>query len=247
MLRDDPEGSRIFDPKLSISDKEKLVVEAWKALVEDFAKLKKPWGAKDNPAKTCRDLALAYPELDSGEYWIDPNEGHYSDALLVFCNIPDKQTCIYSSPVEIEKKNWYQGKPGYRWFSEDVADGHQFTYKTDPGQLFLLQTLSRQAYQNITYHCKKSVAYYDSANSDYTQALKLMSFNDVELVAGGYPKFTYEVSYDGCRHRRERWDKTVIEYRTKKPQRLPVLDIAPSDIGGSDQEFGVTIGPVCFS
>lgn len=43
-----------------------MVYEAWKSLVEDFAKLKKPWGTRDNPAKTCRDLALAYPEMQSG-------------------------------------------------------------------------------------------------------------------------------------------------------------------------------------
>lgn len=43
-----------------------------------------------------------------------------------------------------------------------------------------------------------------------------------------------------------KWGKTIIEYRTNKPSRLPILDIAPLDIGGADQEFGVDIGPVCF-
>lgn len=42
------------------------------------------------------------------------------------------------------------------------------------------------------------------------------------------------------------WGKTVFEYRTQKTARLPIVDIAPVDIGGSDQEFGVDIGPVCF-
>jgi collagen type III alpha len=28
--------------------------------------------------------------------------------------------------------------------------------------------------------------------------------------------------------------------------RLPIIDIAPYDVGGPDQEFGVDIGPVCF-
>lgn len=42
------------------------------------------------------------------------------------------------------------------------------------------------------------------------------------------------------------WSKTVIEYRTNKPSRLPILDIAPLDIGGAEQEFGLDIGPVCF-
>jgi len=42
------------------------------------------------------------------------------------------------------------------------------------------------------------------------------------------------------------WGKTIIEYRTNKPSRLPILDIAPLDIGGADQEFRVEVGPVCF-
>lgn len=42
------------------------------------------------------------------------------------------------------------------------------------------------------------------------------------------------------------WGKTVFEYRTQKTARLPIVDIAPVDIGGPDQEFGIDIGPVCF-
>ena len=40
--------------------------------------------------------------------------------------------------------------------------------------------------------------------------------------------------------------KTVFEYRTQKTARLPIVDMAPVDIGGPDQEFGIDIGPVCF-
>lgn len=42
------------------------------------------------------------------------------------------------------------------------------------------------------------------------------------------------------------WAKTVIEYKTQKTSRLPIVDIAPLDVGGANQEFGVDIGPVCF-
>lgn len=42
------------------------------------------------------------------------------------------------------------------------------------------------------------------------------------------------------------WSKTVMEYRSQKTSRLPIVDIAPMDIGGADQEFGVDVGPVCF-
>lgn len=40
--------------------------------------------------------------------------------------------------------------------------------------------------------------------------------------------------------------KTVFEYRTQNVARLPIIDIAPVDIGSTDQEFGIEIGPVCF-
>lgn len=43
------------------------------------------------------------------------------------------------------------------------------------------------------------------------------------------------------------WGKTVFEYRTQKLSRLPIADMALIDVGGSDQEFGIDIGPVCFS
>ncbi|KAG8124830.1 hypothetical protein E2320_020157, partial [Naja naja] len=39
---------------------------------------------------------------------------------------------------------------------------------------------------------------------------------------------------------------TIFEYKTQNVARLPIIDIAPVDVGGADQEFGVEIGPVCF-
>lgn len=42
------------------------------------------------------------------------------------------------------------------------------------------------------------------------------------------------------------WGKTVIDYKTSKTSRLPIIDIAPMDVGAPDQEFGVEVGPVCF-
>lgn len=43
-----------------------------------------------------------------------------------------------------------------------------------------------------------------------------------------------------------KWSKTVIEYKSQKTSRLPIVDIAPMDIGGAHQEFGVDVGAVCF-
>lgn len=43
------------------------------------------------------------------------------------------------------------------------------------------------------------------------------------------------------------WGKTVIQYRSQTAARLPVLDLGLVDTGKAEQEFGLDIGPVCFS
>lgn len=43
------------------------------------------------------------------------------------------------------------------------------------------------------------------------------------------------------------WGKTVIQYRSQTAARLPVVDLGLMDTGKADQEFGVDVGPVCFS
>ena len=47
-------------------------------------------------------------------------------------------------------------------------------------------------------------------------------------------------------YRQDKWTKTVFEFDTEKAARLPIIDMAPFDIGAEDQEFGLEIGPVCF-
>ena len=42
-----------------------------------------PKGTKEAPARTCKHLAEAYPDLHDGEYWIDPNLG---TRLVVYRN-----------------------------------------------------------------------------------------------------------------------------------------------------------------
>lgn len=41
------------------------------------------------------------------------------------------------------------------------------------------------------------------------------------------------------------WAKTVLEIDTKSSIALPIIDIAPKDMG-KDKGFGVELGPVCF-
>lgn len=208
---------------------------------------RKPRGTPNNPGRTCADIASHHPTFADGMYWLDPNMGSPGDAIHVWCNIKDKETCVFASPDKTEKKRWYSGQRKHQWFSEEIKGGFPFTFKADKIQLTFLKLLSKTGYQNVTYHCKNSIAYYDARERTYNKAVKIMTSNDLELTANGPPNFRYTVKEDGCRTKSNQWSKTVITYKTDKTVRLPIIDIAPYDIGSYNQEFGVEIGPICFS
>ena len=84
------------------------------------------------------------------------------------------------------------------WFSEMDA-GFQFTYKSDSNQMTFLQLLSTHSQQNLTYHCRNSVAHYDAAERSHKKALKILGWNDIELNASGKKRFKYEVTEDECK------------------------------------------------
>lgn len=65
-------------------------------------------------------------------------------------------------------------------------------------QLAFLRLLSSRASQNITYHCKNSIAYMDHDSGNVKKALRLMGSNEGEFKAEGNSKFTYAVLEDGC-------------------------------------------------
>lgn len=108
-----------------------------------------------------------------------------------------------------------------------------------------IRLLSKEASQTITYHCKNSVAFKDKTGN-LKKALILKASNDLELKADGNNRFRYTVLEDTCSQANGNWGKAVFEYRTQKTARLPIVDVAPVDIGGANQEFGIDIGPVCF-
>jgi len=226
-----------------------------KSLNTQIENLLTPEGSRKNPARTCRDIQLSHPDSTSGFYWIDPNQGCASDAIKVFCDFATRETCIHAHTPSIAQKNWYRSneRKKHIWFGETINGGTEFYYNDETvstqsmaTQLAFMRLLSNQASQNITYHCKNSVAYMDGESGNLKKAVVLQGSNDVELRAEGNSRFTFSVVEDGCTKHTGEWSKTVIEYRTNKPSRLPILDIAPLDIGGAEQEFGLDIGPVCF-
>lgn len=221
-----------------------MLKKAYEQLRKSYDKLNKPTGAKDSPARTCNELSMAKPELGSGEYWIDPNDGDKNDAILVYCDMPKRATCVKAQPQR-SKNIQYVGDEKEIWLSE-VHNGMKMTYKADSNQLNHLQLLSTHATQNITYHCRNSVGYFDTERNNLRRSLKLLAWNDAELTAKNSMHLRYEMIEDGCKARSDTWSKTEISYTTEKSTRLPIIDVAMRDIGSADQEFAIEVGSVCF-
>jgi len=246
---------RADDPNMQI-DRDQEVDTTLKTLTQKIENIRSPAGTQKNPARMCRDLRMCNPEWKSGMYWVDPNQGSALDAIKVHCDMETGATCVFPSESSIPMKNWYQSRNAQKkhvWFSESMTGGFQFQYGTDGAdsedvsiQMTFMRLMSNQASQNVTYHCKNSIAYMDSASGNLKKAVLLQGSNDIEIRAEGNSRFTYTVSEDGCTSHTGSWGKTVIDYKTSKTSRLPIIDIAPMDVGAADQEFGVEVGPVCF-
>ena len=81
----------------------------------------------------------------------------------------------------------------------------QFTYNDETissqsmaTQLAFMRLLSNHASQNITYHCKNSIAFMSEETGNLKEAVVVQGSNDVELRAEGNSRFTYSVLEDGC-------------------------------------------------
>lgn len=67
-------------------------------------------------------------------------------------------------------------------------------------QMNFLRMLSEEAYQNFTYTCINSVAWYSAKSQGYEQSVKLLTANEMEI---GYETTApaLNVLVDGCKVR----------------------------------------------
>lgn len=64
---DDPSIPRLFGKDISDEERREVVMKAYEQLKASFERFKKPDGQKSSPARTCRDLSVAHPELSTGK------------------------------------------------------------------------------------------------------------------------------------------------------------------------------------
>lgn len=66
LIGDEP--ARMFSQDMTEEERRELIFKAYKQLKSSFQKFVKPDGQKASPAKTCRDLYVAYPDKPSGKF-----------------------------------------------------------------------------------------------------------------------------------------------------------------------------------
>ena len=59
--------------------------------------------------------------------------------------------------------------------------------------------------------------------------------------------FHMEILNPECNKKDNKWHKTVFEFTSKITERLPIADIAVFDVADKNEEFGIELGPICFS
>ncbi|XP_064210552.1 collagen alpha-1(II) chain-like isoform X1 [Anguilla rostrata] len=203
-----------------------------------------PDGTKEHPATTCLELWLCQPNFTSGLYYIDPNQGSPADALLAYCDFTaGGRTCLSPSQPQVPIKAWMKDsgtENSFHWLST-LDGGFQLPQFEYPGasvvQLRFLRLSSRFVTQNVTYSCssghqqgqrEREIKFLaDTRRQSYLGALK-----DCVQSEGAVPSGTRE---------------SVFQFESEDLDLLPLRDLAVFASGDLAQEFGFTVGPVCFS
>jgi hypothetical protein len=209
----------------------KNFTDIWNIVTKKFVK-HDDLGSNSYPASSCADLFKLKPTLRSGDYWIDPNAGSTNDAVLVHCNAVNHETCIYSKTPTVEKMKHYEGEDHFVWVKKDIHDEPGWEYAANIVQIKMIRLLSERARQNVTYSCKNS-------NSE----LRVLTDDEhiVDIAKVG------KVVKDDCKIKDNTWRSSVYEIETEELDTLPIQDIASKDIGDKNEEFGIEMGPICFS
>lgn len=244
---DDPsvQMGRLFPPMdhLSPEEKSEAMEAAFNRLKASFDMLAKPDGTQKAPAKNCQTLKTNHPTKPSGDYWIDPNGMDAKDAIMAYCDMQTGATCIQPKPA-VSHEISIMSDDKEAWVGDLDTNAFDINYKADSNQMNFLQLSSSSAEQTITFHCKDTVAHLNRANNK-RHAVSLMAWNDLEIRHRG--KARYSVLSDECQHKKRSWAQTVFKVQSRKPSRLPIVDVQVQDFGRSSQAFKIEVGQVCFS
>jgi len=209
----------------------KNFTDVWKLVNDKYVK-KEGLGTRDLPADTCEDLFKAKPTLPSGDYWIDPNGGNPSDAVLVHCNATNYETCIWPKiPLVDSQEGFIEKATGeFIWAMKDVYEESSMEYAAAHPQIKMLRLKSESVRQNITYNC------LHSRNN-------IMLLTDDDMTVNMNDIATTLVN--DCHIKDKRTN--VYEIETEELETLPIQDIAVQTPVDDEFGFKFEFGPICFT
>lgn len=211
----------------------------------------KPDGGALFPGKTCKDLKLCHPDMESGPRFIDPNMGSSRDKFLADCDFDNKkaETCIrpktttFTSSMDVVDT--------WKYLVSDLKSG-EIEYDADEVALRFLRLNSMKVRQNITYHCRNQHAHRNT-NGDESRYVMIKTADGAEIDTNKERNNMFlDVIRDECNRLDGKWHSAVFELSTKVVAALPVTDIkikhtTPTGVKYTPTEFKIELGPICFS
>jgi len=214
------------------------VHESFGYVMEALTRSRKVKGTQVLPGLSCKDIKEHNPDVQNGEFWVDPNGGATQDAILVYCRFENDETCIKPSPAKFAPVSFTKSTDA-QYFMEDIKEGQEFSYKTDMSQLRYLNLNSNGARQSIVFNCLNSEAYG-------TRLVVAAGDEEIDTADGKFKKTTTVTVNDDC-VKDNQWHSATFDVRTNRTDTLPVTDILLYDVGQQNQKFGIELGEVCFS
>jgi hypothetical protein len=201
----------------------------------------KPDGGVNFPGKSCKDLQLCHPEIESGPFYIDPNMGGNSDKFIADCDFKQKkvETCIRPKQDMFVSK--MDGVDVWKYLINDLAINEEIAYNADQVALRYMRLNSMSVRQTFTYHCRNQHASTDaSGNKGSYVMVKGANGAEIDSTSG------MAVINDECNKLDGKWHSASFELKTSNLDALPISDIKIRHIFKAE-EFKIEVGPICFS
>lgn len=213
--------------EMSLPDHNAEIFKTLRYLSSVIESMKKPLGTRENPARFCKDLLDCQHQLSDGLFWIDPNLGCQSDAIVVFCNFTaGGQTCLH--PVASNK----------------------LSFGVHKVQMKFLHLLSTEASQDITFHCLSDLPL--SPTDTYSANGPGQEYRDRPPRFRGWNGQMFEADTlleplpDECKIQDGSWHQSRFFFHTQDSYELPIVDIQEPPSSQPNHLLHLEVGPVCF-
>lgn len=200
----------------------------------------KPNGTFTMPAKTCKDLKVDYPNLTTGNYWIDPNGGCRDDAVYVKCIFDERKTCLTPrTPIVLQSYEMGQFKKS-----------ELYKYK-------LRELLSRRESDidvNLNGYCKDSQINFLQLESMYARQEVIVDCKDANVMANnnkavfyGYDEGDLSPTVISNTCERSGSGKIALVF-DESAKSLPMMDVQlPYQRRIKFWKMGITLDELCFT